>query len=223
MPVLGNAKHELFAQAMAKGSKLEDAMRDAGYAPNRANGVRVYSTPGVKERIEELLAQRQVIDQLATMRAIRTLQIDKERVLGELARIAFSDIRKLVKWSSSKITEIDNKAAAPGEPAVVRNIVTNEVEIVPSAELDDDTAAAIAEIWQTNSGAVRIRMHDKQAALVDIGRHLGMFPTRVEMKIDHRKAPTEYTDAELAEIIEAGRGNGAAKQTNGSDEPDKLH
>jgi hypothetical protein len=44
------------------------------------------------------------------------------------------------------------------------------VSIVPSEEMDPDIAAAIAQISQGPNGEVRVRLHDKHAALVSIGR-----------------------------------------------------
>jgi hypothetical protein len=41
---------------------------------------------------------------------------------------------------------------------------------------------AIAQISQGRNGEVRVRLHDKHAALVSIGRHLGMFTDSVKVK-----------------------------------------
>jgi hypothetical protein len=50
--------------------------------------------------------------------------------------------------------------------------VANGVAMIDSSELDDQTAAAIATVAQTRDG-IKIKFHDKRAALMDIGRHLG--------------------------------------------------
>lgn len=97
-------------------------------------------------------------------------EITQEMVLTELAKIGFADIRKAVKWSPSL-----------GEQVVGDDIVqTNGVMLIDSDRLDDDTAAAVSEISQTAQG-IKIKMHDKRAALVDIGRHLGMFTDKVDI------------------------------------------
>ena len=41
---------------------------------------------------------------------------------------------------------------------------------------------AIAQISQGPNGSLRIKMHDKHAARVSIGKHLGMFTDIVQMK-----------------------------------------
>jgi hypothetical protein len=61
-------------------------------------------------------------------------------------------------------------------------VLLPRVSIVPSEEMDPDIAAAIAQISQGPNGEVRVRLHDKHAALVSIGKHLGMFTDVVQMK-----------------------------------------
>src|ERR1041385_4682845 len=58
MPVLENAKHERFAQAVAGGSTLTDAAISAGYSPAsaRAAGSRLLTNADIAKRVEELKA-----------------------------------------------------------------------------------------------------------------------------------------------------------------------
>lgn len=168
MPPLKNARHELFAQEVAKGNVLERAYELAGYEPSAKNAQRLRKNEGVSTRIEEILSQ-----------AAEKAGVTVERVLNELAKIGFSDIRKAVRWHSSLVTEEDNPDG--GDVLIIKNIVTNSVEIIGSDEIDDETAAAISEISQNEKGGVKIKLHDKRAALVDLGRHLGMFKEKVEL------------------------------------------
>ncbi len=46
-----------------------------------------------------------------------------------------------------------------------------------SARVDE---AAIAQVSRQPNGGLRVKLHDKRAALVDLGRHLGMFAERRE-------------------------------------------
>ena len=57
----------------------------------------------------------------------------------------------------------------------------NEVTLTDSDTIDDETAAAISEVSQTKDGALKIKMHDKQAALVNLGRHLGILEDKVKL------------------------------------------
>ncbi len=56
MPFLQNPRHEAFAQARAKGARLEDAYEDAGFTPGHGHSSRLALQPAVAERIAELRA-----------------------------------------------------------------------------------------------------------------------------------------------------------------------
>lgn len=58
MPILENARWELFAQSVANGKLLDDAYADAGYKPNQRNSSRLRKLTSVDERIAELLNER---------------------------------------------------------------------------------------------------------------------------------------------------------------------
>lgn len=129
------------------------------------------------ERLLKNVEIERAVSAAMKIRADRT-EITADRVLQELAKIGFSDIRKAVKWHSALTTEEDNPDG--GDVAVIKRIVTNQVEIVASEDIDDETAAAISEISQNANGGMKIKFHDKRAALVDIGKHLGMFVEKHE-------------------------------------------
>lgn len=168
MPVLSNPKHERFAQELAQGKSASAAYEAAGFAFNTSNAARLNANERVRARVAELL-------HAGAERAGVTI----DRIVAELAKIGFSDIRKIVRWHSARITEQDNPDG--GEVLVVKNVVTNLVEIIGSAEVDDETAGAISEISQNEKGGVKIKLHDKPGSLEKLGRHLGMFPGKVEV------------------------------------------
>ena len=74
--------------------------------------------------------------------------------MRELAAITFSDIRKAVTWGPSIR---GTKTEAGG--------ITTVVSLVPSDRLDENTAAAIAEVSQGPTGALRVKMHDDRSVL----------------------------------------------------------
>lgn len=91
-------------------------------------------------------------------RSART-QITADRVLEELALIGFARTTDVMTWGPNGVN--------------VRN----------SGELGD-AAAAVAEVSEsaTKEGdiLIKVKMHDKQAALVSLGRHLGLFQDKVK-------------------------------------------
>jgi phage terminase small subunit len=89
-------------------------------------------------------------------------EVSLERLLRELKTIAFSNISKAVTWSCEEGEDGQRVKVLP----------------VPSDKLDEDTAAAIAAVSQSSTGALRIKMHNKLAALVVLGKYLGMLDER---------------------------------------------
>lgn len=106
------------------------------------------------------------------------LGVTKERIVEELAKIGFSDIRKAIKWNGHLVREEDNPDG--GDVLVIKELRNNHVLLVDSEDLDADTAAAIAQISQNATGGISLKMHDKRGALVDLGKHLGMFVEKHE-------------------------------------------
>ncbi len=162
MPLLKNAKHERFAQAIARGETADAAYVLAGYQESRKNASRLRTNEDIERRVAEVLAA-----------AAERSGVTVERIVRELAKIGFSDIRKAVKWNGHLIREEDQPDG--GDVLVVKTIVSNHVTLIDSEDLDDDTAAAISQISQNATGGISLKMHDKRAALVDLGKHLGMF------------------------------------------------
>lgn len=122
-------------------------------------------------------AQVQFAVETARTELSKRTEITQDKVLSELAKIGFADMRKLLRWTGN-LPKMDEAAAeVTGE---VEISVANFIQLFDSDELDDDIAAAISEISQTKDGALKVKLHDKQAALVSIGRHLGMFKDKVE-------------------------------------------
>ena len=165
MPVLPNPRHELFAQEIAKGATQRAAYRAAGYEGTDesvdANAARLIGDDKVASRVTELQEA-----------AARATGVTMEAVVSELSKIAFVDIRKAVRWGRSPL---DTKA----EESDPNGLNIYPVELVPSSEMDADTAVAVSEVSLTQTG-VKIKMHDKRAALVDLGKYLGLFKDRVE-------------------------------------------
>lgn len=137
----------------------------AGYSERsaRQHAVLMLSKPHIAAAVAE--AQQQ--------RAQRT-EITQDMVLRELAKIGFSDIRKVVRWGNTTVrTEVDDEGNQVEVPY-------HGIALVDSSEIDDDTAAAIAKVAEGKFG-LQVDLYDKPRALVEIGRHLGMFKERVEL------------------------------------------
>jgi phage terminase small subunit len=133
-----------------------------------------YSETGAAVQGHENLRNPNVADAISAAMAERSerTKVTADKVVAELGKIAFTDIRKAVRWGKSPI---DTKS----ENADPNGLGMFPVELVPSEEVDDETAAAISEVSLTQAG-VKIKMHDKQGALDKLGKHLGMFTDKIE-------------------------------------------
>jgi phage terminase small subunit len=170
LSVLDNAKHELFAQAIAKGQSGREAYKAAGYVTKTddvadAAASRLLRDVRVEARVKEILAG-----------AAEQAGVTASRVIAELARIGFADIRKVVSWRA-EVTTVTSGLDEGGTP---KEVLQSRVTVLDSTSLSDDTAAAVAEVSQSANGSLRIKMHDKPAALEKLGRMLGIFKDRIE-------------------------------------------
>lgn len=144
-------KHELFVAEYLVSTNATKAAIAAGYAQNSAavTGCKLLRKANIQAAIEAEKAKR-----------FAKLEITAERVLKELARIAFFDPRKLFN--------------ADGSPKQIN-------------ELDDDTAAVIAglEVQELLAGtgddkhahglSRKYKLADKRGALELLGKRLNLF------------------------------------------------
>jgi phage terminase small subunit len=87
------------------------------------------------------------------------LEVTPERVLGELAKLAFANAKDYFKWGPGGVRLRDHD------------------------ELDAELAAAVAEVSETTTqhgGSVRLKLHDKKGALELLGRNLELFTDRTK-------------------------------------------
>lgn len=146
MSALPNKAHEQFAQEYMVDLNATAAYRrtypKAGAKSAEAAGPRLLGKVRVAARIAALQEER-----------IARTQISADRVIAELARLGFSDMRDFTEWGPSGVTLKD------------------------SSTLTEDQARCVAEVSETTgekSGSLRFKLHDKLGALVKLGQHLGV-------------------------------------------------
>jgi hypothetical protein len=114
-------------------------------------------------------------------------EVTVEQVVRELKLIGFSDIRKVVSWRNELVTRTEK--GKDGEPVLMPRVM-----IVDPDNIAAEAPSAVAEVWQTVNGA-RVKLHDKHAALVSIGKHLGMFVDRAQIQ-ERKQISAEPMSAE---------------------------
>ena len=130
--------------------------------------------PPVKQRIEELRAQ-----------TYRRHEKTVDRLINELATIAFSDIRDVLSFSENGV--------------VIKN----------SDDLSDSVARTISEV-SMDGDKVKVKLYDKQTAINQLGKHFGMFIERREITGAGGKdlIPKQMDDLELARLVARVMGQG---------------
>lgn len=160
------AKQQKFVTEYLVDLNATKACIRAGYKPKNADkiGSQLVGNTRVAAAINAAKSKREA----------RT-EITQDRVLKELARIAFFDIRKLFNPDGS---------------------------IKPIHELDDDTAAALAamEAIDMNGGVIikKAKATDKAAALTLVMRHLGMLNDKLKVTVDVEELSDDQLETEIA-------------------------
>lgn len=139
-----------------------DAAKRAGYSEKTAYaiGFENLRKPEIQDAIQAAMAQRE-----------KRTAITQDRVLQELARVAFAngtDFARVVV-QEEPVEAVDEE----GEPkTVIRRI--QRVEIVDTGKVDAEKRSAIAGIKEGKFG-IEVSSYDKLRALELLGKHLGMF------------------------------------------------
>lgn len=137
-------QQEKFALEVAKGKSLAESYRVA-YPKSKKwlettlhpEASRLMARPKVSARVAAL---QQKSEDIAV--------VSREKLLREIARLAFADPRRLLTASG---------------------------EMKPMHELDDDMAAAISSVEVDEYGKLKYKLWDKGAAQEKLAKHLGLY------------------------------------------------
>ena len=120
-----------------------------------------FSQKTARAQGQRLLTNVYIANAIAAAQAKREkrTEITQDRVVQELARIAFGNSRSVMSWTASGMR--------------LRN----------SDDLTEDEAAIVSEVRETTTkdgGSMALKTHDKLKALELLGKHLGMFEKKSE-------------------------------------------
>lgn len=144
MAELANMKREAFARQYLVDLNARQAAIRAGYSEktSQSQGQRLLTFVEVAGRIEELKHER----------AERT-NVTADKVVKELARLAFTDMRSFVKWGPDGVTLLD------------------------SEELSEDDSPAVTEVSESfgeNGRTLKFKLAHKDSALKLLAQHVGI-------------------------------------------------
>lgn len=116
MPVLSNQRHELFAQALAKGQTQTAAYVKAGYKDDRGAAARLSAKVNIMARVEELKeraaakCELTIADLVAELEQARAIALQAETPQSSAAVSATMGKAKLLGYGGDKAT-IDLKSS----------------------------------------------------------------------------------------------------------------
>lgn len=136
--------------------------------------------------------------------------ISSDRVVKELAKIAFADIKDFMSFRTD-LRVVDRNE--DGDP------VYDVAQIVEMKKSEDVDGSLINEVSISRDGTLKFKLHDKKSALEMLGRHLGMFVEHQEIKVTDktpRVAMKNLSDDELRQLaaLAAAKNGGASDGDN---------
>ncbi len=158
-----------------------------------------YSRKTAQEQSSRLLSNVMVaaaIEKAMAERSQRT-EINQDQVLKELALIAFANAGDYFDWGPDGVT------------------------LIARDELTEAQRSVVAEVSQTKTehgGTIRLKLHDKQAALVHLGRHLGLFTDN--LKVNGMESLKQLSNEQLIERIRGHLARAAERAARSRREPD---
>jgi phage terminase small subunit len=152
MPRLSNEQHEAFAQHYVKHWNRRKASEEAGYQAHY--GVRLLAMPEVAARVREL---NEV--------TLKAADITAQRVMLELARVAFADVRRIFDKNGHLIPihELDDDAAA--------SIAGIEHETRFERVMETDLTTGEPVVHNVQVRVAKVRRFNKDAALNTLAKH----------------------------------------------------
>lgn len=162
-----------------------------------------YSTKTAEQTASRLLRNVKVKEYIAKRQKelSRSTEITQERVIKELALIAFSNNadyahvveKKMQVEAGGTLVDVLDK---DGKPVMYRT-----VEPVLTEELTEEQKRALAVIKKGREG-LEVKSCDKVKALELLGKHLGIFTDKIEANVN------DTTRSELSELLAQRKARG---------------
>lgn len=162
MPALRDEKREKFCQLIVQGKTHNEAYAATGLKPNRKSAWAYRHHPDSSRRIAELNGQAVARERARLERTAERYAVTTDRVVAELARLAFANSMDYWTIDSKGQPQLDLSKITRDQGAAISEIVVDEYK--------DGRGEDAREVKR-----VRIKLADKRQALVDLGRHLGLF------------------------------------------------
>jgi phage terminase small subunit len=136
------------------------------------------------------------------------LEITQERIIGELAKLGFANMLDYMRRGPDGDPYLDFSALSRDQAAALTEVTVEDFK--------DGRGEDARDVRR-----VKFKLADKRAALVDLGRHLGIFKDRVEHSGPDGK-PIQTEDVSARDIL-SGRITGLAARQGSPESDSKPH
>jgi len=188
------AKQEKFVQEYLLDLNATQAAIRAGYSEKTAGSIGKENLQ--KPQIAEAIQKRR--GKLA-----EKTEVTQERIVAELAKIGFSNLEDYLDVGENGLAQVNLKNVTRDQFAALSEVNVESTKV-------GDSPVTVTK--------TKIKLSDKRNALVDLGKHLGMFKEHkddtpqlnVSMTLDQLKKLTKKERDQLRELLSARAAEPAA-------------
>ena len=126
----------------------------------------------VHESACKVLANAKVASRISELQAkiAQKHGVTVDRIVGELATLGFSNMQDFMTIDESGVPRLNFKGMSRDKASAISEMTVEE--FTAKGEDGESSSAGVRK--------VKFKLYDKRAALVDLGKHLGMFKDIVE-------------------------------------------
>lgn len=184
-------------------NQTQSAIR-AGYSEKTAGATASRLLTNVKIQAE--------IKRLVNERAERT-GITADRVVQQLAKIAFVDIKSVIDWETAEINQLVGRDPITGEQVFTKTPIT-QLAMKPMDQVD---GTLIQSVKMGKHGIV-VEMPDRMRAMEMLAKHLGVYDDRPQTTVDVGSYVKALWERSNAGDVWAGFNNGGPDPTGDDDD-----
>lgn len=145
-----------------------------------------YSVKTAEQQGHQLLKKTSVSEAIAKAMAKRSRRtgVSQDRIIQQLAKIAFSDMKDVMEWRTVEypLTDFEGKPILDPDGNQERDPHLR-ISLKESSEVDGSIIQEISEVHKGGSITHTVKLNDRMKALDLLGKHLGMWTDKQQIEI----------------------------------------
>jgi phage terminase small subunit len=171
-----NPKQKRFVEEYLIDLNATQAAIRAGYSVKTAEqlGYQLLQKTSVSEAIAKAMAERS-----------RRTGISQDRIIQQLAKIAFSDMKDVLEWGTVEVPIINPLTGQTlvDEDGMDRVEYVTRVRLKESDQVDGTVIQEISETQKGGGVTHTVKLNDRMKALELLGKHLGMWTDKQQIEV----------------------------------------